>query len=223
MVRQLSISSGHTSCSTTDRDGSLALTAHLDRLVAAQSSPRMPLLERTITSATHKKLNVLELGCGCGVVGIGVAQMIPDCNVLLTDLPEVDELVAQNIECMTPANASTVSFAPLDWEAPLPPAVQSRTWDIIIAAECIYNVDSIPLLVSTLTSLIAASPGALIVVSTKVRHDSEKLFHELAAKEGLVESGRAELPLPGLPGTGYGDSATHVDLYTFHGKQYKQA
>lgn len=181
----------------------------------------MPLLERALITATYKKLNVIELGCGCGVVGIALSQTIPDCDVLLTDLPEVDELVARNIEAASPAMSSHIEFAALDWEAPLPSTVQSRNFDIIVAAECIYNTDSIPPLVKTLSALVQRSPKAVVVISTKFRHDSERLFHDLAAKAGLIESSSAKLPLPGEPGHGYGDFSTHVDLHILHGKHYK--
>merc|ERR1712072_1403963 len=55
-----------------------------------------------------------------GSVGISLAQSIPDCDVVLTDLPEVTELVEANIERMNPAINSRVRFEPLDWETPLP-------------------------------------------------------------------------------------------------------
>ncbi|GAB7344068.1 hypothetical protein MBLNU457_1981t1 [Dothideomycetes sp. NU457] len=202
-------------------DGSLALTAYIDQVVALQAETSMPLLERALITATYKKLNVIELGCGCGVVGIALSQTVPDCDVLLTDLPEVDELVARNIEAASPAMSSHIEFAALDWDAPLPSAVQSRNFDIIVAAECIYNTDSIPPLVKTLTALVQRSPKAVVVISTKFRHDSERLFHDLAAKAGLIESSSAKLPLPGEPGHGYGDFSTHVDLHILHGKHYK--
>ena len=206
---------------TKHRDGSMALTVYIDRVVALQAETSMPLLERALIAATYKKLNVIELGCGCGIVGISLAQTIPDCDVLLTDLPEVDELVARNIEVSKPAMSSHIEFAALDWNAPLPAAVQSRNFDLILAAECIYNTDSIPLLVNTLSALIKRSPKAAIIVSTKFRHESEKMFHDLAAKAGLIENSNAQIPLPGQPGYGYGDFSTHVDLHVLHGKHYK--
>jgi len=206
---------------TRDRDGSLALTAYIDQVVALQAETSMPLLERALITATYKKLNVIELGCGCGVVGIALSQTVPDCDVLLTDLPEVDELVARNIGVASPAMSSHLEFAALDWDAPLPAAVQSRNFDIIVAAECIYNTDSIPPLVKTLSALVKRSPKAVVVISTKFRHDSERMFHDLAAKAGLIESSSAKLPLPGEPGHGYGDFSTHVDLHILHGKNYK--
>lgn len=191
--------------------------------MALQAAASMPLLERSLVSATLRRLNVLELGCGCGIVGIALAQAITDCHVLLTDLPEVDELVDRNIEAANPAIASSIAFTPLDWEASLPPAVQSKSFDIIIAAECIYNTDSIPPLINTLCALLTRSPKAVVLVSTKVRHSSEAMFHDLANKSGLIEASKIALPLPGQPGHGYGDSATQIDVYCFRWKNFRSS
>jgi SAM-dependent methyltransferase len=198
-------------------DGSLSLTAYLDRVVALRSVHEAPLLEKVLSSATYKKLNVLELGCGCGVVGIGLAQTVPDCDVLLTDLPEVDELVARNIEVANPAMSSKIEFAPLDWEAPLPLKVASRTFGLILVAECIYNSDSIPPLVDTLERLIQRSPKAVVLISTKVRHESEDMFWDLFHSKGFQKKSQTSLPVPGEPGYGYGDSAPAVDVYIYQG------
>ncbi|KAI4715323.1 hypothetical protein E4T48_08490 [Aureobasidium sp. EXF-10727] len=198
-------------------DGSLSLTAYLDRVVALRSVHEAPLLESVLSSATYRKLNVIELGCGCGVVGIGLAQTVPDCNVLLTDLPEVDELVERNIEAANPAMSSHIDFAALDWEAPLPAKVASRAFDLILVAECIYNSDSIPPLVDTLERLIQRSPKAVVLISTKVRHESEAMFWDLFHSRGFQKRSQTSLPVPGEPGHGYGDSATAVDIYIYQG------
>lgn len=198
-------------------DGSLSLTAYLDRVVALRSVHEVPILEKVLSSATYKRLNVIELGCGCGVVGIGLAQTVPDCSVLLTDLPEVDELVERNIEAANPAMSSAIDFLPLDWEAPLPTKVAARAFDLILVAECIYNSDSIPPLVDTLERLVKRSPKAIVLLSTKVRHESEALFWELFHQRGFKRNATTSLPLPGEPGHGYGDSATAVDIYIYQG------
>jgi len=203
-------------------DGSVALTAYFDRVIALNASAALPILERAFVSATFKRLNVIELGCGCGIVGIALAQTIPDCDVLLTDLEEVRDLVDQNISTANTAISSKLSFESLDWEQPLPPRVSSRTFDIIIAAECIYNSDSIPLLVETLRSLIKRSPKAIIIISTKFRHESEKKFFQLMAEENVTHAGEILLPIPGIPGTGYGDFSTNVNLHLFHGPSYRE-
>ncbi|KAK4561101.1 hypothetical protein LTR86_005056 [Recurvomyces mirabilis] len=201
-------------------DGSQALAQHIDQTISLQTSASsLPLLEYVLVSATYRRLHVLELGCGCGSVGISLAQSIPDCDVLLTDLPEVTELVEANIARMKPAMSSEVTFEPLDWEVPLPPSLHNRTNDLIIVSECTYNTDTLAPLVGTLVNLLARSPKAVIVVSTKTRHPSEAGFFDMMRHAGIVEAGAARLPLPGIPGDGYADSATDVGLFVFRGKE----
>ena len=202
-------------------DGSQALAQHIDQTISLQTPSLLPLLEYVLISATYRRLNVLELGCGCGTVGISLAQAVPDCDVLLTDLPEVRELVEANIERMKPAMSSKVEFEPLDWERPLPEKLQARTNDLIIVSECTYNADTLQSLVNTLLSLTVRSPKAVIIVSTKTRHDSEAAFFEMMKKQGLVEDGSMRISLPGIPGVGYADSATDVGLHIFHGRDHR--
>jgi len=203
-------------------DGSQALAQHIDQTISLQTqSSSLPLLEYVLVSATYRRLHAIELGCGCGSVGISLAQSVPDCNVLLTDLPEVAELVEANIERMKPAISSRVTFEPLDWEAPLPEKLQHRTNDLIIVSECTYNTDTLQPLVSTLSALVTRSPKAVIVVSTKTRHASEKVFFEYMRNAGFVEDGSCRLELPGEPGSGYADWATDIGLHVFHGREHR--
>lgn len=203
-------------------DGSQALAQHIDQIISLQTPTTMPLLEYVLVSATYRKLHVLELGCGCGTVGIALAQSVPDCNVILTDLEEVAELVQANIARMRPAISSSASFEPLDWEADaLPKKILGRTNDLIIVSECTYNTDTLQPLVQTLVKLVARSPKAVIVVSTKTRHSSEAVFFEMMKEAGLVEGGSMRMGLPGVPGTGYADAATDVGLHCFHGNNHR--
>ncbi|TKA72303.1 hypothetical protein B0A55_07155 [Friedmanniomyces simplex] len=203
-------------------DGSQALAQHIDQTISLQmASNPLPLLEYVLVSATYRRLNVIELGCGCGSVGISLAQSIPDCNVLLTDLPEVTELVEANIERMKPAMSSEVHFESLDWEQPLPEKLRNRINGLIIVSECTYNTDTLQPLVNTLQSLIARSPKAVIVVSTKTRHDSEAAFFDLMRDAGFIEGGSMRIPLPGEPGNGYADWAGDIGLHVFHGREHR--
>lgn len=202
-------------------DGSQALAHHIDQTISLQTPSPLPLLEHVLISATYRKTNVIELGCGCGTVGISLAQAVPDCDVLLTDLPEVEELAKANIHRMKPAMASKVSFEPLDWERSLPEKLQNRTNDLIIVSECTYNTDTLQPLVSTLLSLTVRSPKAVIIVSTKTRHESEAAFFEMIRDQGLVEGGSMRAFLPGKPGTGYADTATDIGLHIIHGREHR--
>ena len=168
----------------------------------------LPLLEHTLASATYKRFTVLELGCGCGIVGIAMAQTIPDCSVMLTDLPDTEEIVKRNISSMNPAISSTALFEPLNWEAELPSKVREKALDMIIAADCTYNPDTAPDLVRTIAALIARSPKAIVVVSMKTRHSSEAIFFELMSAANLVQASHSTVPLP--------DNDTLIDIFVYH-------
>lgn len=203
-------------------DGSQALAHIIDDTISLENSTTpLPLLEYVLVSATYRRLTAIELGCGCGTVGIALAQSIPDCDVLLTDLPEVDSLVKANISRLNPAINSKVSFHPLDWMAPLPKDVHARVHDLIIVSECTYNTDTLQPLVDTLKALVTRSPKAIIIVSTKTRHDSEAVFFDYMKEAEFVQDGSMRMPLPGVPGSGYADYATDVGIHIFHGRNHR--
>jgi predicted nicotinamide N-methyase len=184
----------------------LVLAGFLDRVVSLQADD-LPLLERTLASATYRRFNVLELGCGCGIVGIAMAQTIPDCTVTLTDTPEVEQLVSRNIAGMQPAMSSQVTFEPLDWEAAIPEKIREKFLDLIAVADCTYNPDSAPDLVRTIVALTSRSPRAIVVVSMKKRHPSEAIFFELMAATNLVEASHSQVSLR--------DGQTIIDIYVY--------
>jgi hypothetical protein len=75
--------------------------------------------------------------------------MIENAEVILTDLPEAEEIVERNVSYARPANGSSVRFQELNWDEDLPQglATQSDTgsvnaFDLIVAADCTYNPDS---------------------------------------------------------------------------------
>lgn len=129
-------------------------------------------------------LQVLELGTGCGVVGIAMAQMVPRCSVHITDLEEAREIVGRNVDSATLAPGSTVYFEVLDWDEELSGEVSSRRHDLIVVSDCTYNADSMPALVCTLRSLSNCSPGCPVLIALKRRHESEEVFF------GLMEEAR---------------------------------
>ncbi|KAK8197705.1 putative methyltransferase-domain-containing protein [Phyllosticta capitalensis] len=196
-------------------DAGVGLAAFFDKIIALQYES-LPLLDSTLSSATYRKLNVLELGCGCGIVGISLAQLVPDCHVWMTDLPEAQEIAQKNIDAMNPAMASTVKFETLDWDRPLPKPIENQVYDMIVASDCTYNPDTSPALVKTLQALVARSPKAIVVLAMKSRHESEGIFFELMERAGFMTATTARQPLP-REETDY-HSATKVDIFIFHYK-----
>lgn len=193
----------------------MGLAAFFDKTIAMQYDS-LPLLDSTLSSATYKKLHVLELGTGCGIVGISLAQLVPDCEVTLTDLPEAREIAQKNIDAMNPAMSSRATFVPLDWDEPLPKAVRERQYGMIIISDCTYNPDSSPALVNTLKALTARSPKAIIVLAMKVRHESESIFFDLMNQGGFVKAITTQQPLPRDDADF--ELASKIDIYIFHSK-----
>lgn len=181
-------------------------------MVALQAEG-IPLVEQTISAATFKRLHVIELGSGCGIVGITLAQTVPDCHVLLTDLPEAAEIAQKNINNVFPAMGSSVSFQPLNWENPLPKTIQAKTYDLIMLADCTYNSDSSPALVRTLSALQKKSPKAVILVAMKIRHSSEDIFFDLMKQAMFIEASHMKIQLPVSD-----EVREKVEVYVFHGE-----
>lgn len=87
---------------------------------------------------------VIELGTGCGIVGISLAQLIEGADIVLTDLPEAREVVERNLKCVEIVARPSIRFEELDWNAKLPSSLQSESplFNLILAADCTYNADS---------------------------------------------------------------------------------
>lgn len=169
--------------------------------------------------AQPETLNVIELGSGCGLVGITLAALRPKCHILLTDLPEAMDILGYNISQSQPALGSKVEQMVLDWDDKLPPSVAPERYDLVLVSECTYNDRSIPALVKTLFALAGGSPAAVFVVATKVRHCSEAVFFDLMSHSGFVEVERLSIPLPDPQKKASGQDLEHVDVYILSGAQ----
>ena len=205
--------------SFSSRDSGIALLALLrDVLKLPKREYQERLLAQTLQSLRQSPTNVLELGSGCGTVGIGFAQLFPKAKVLLTDLPDAMEILDRN---MTQANRSSnlkLEKATLDWETDLPAPIRKTKYDIILICDCTYNTDSIPVLVRTLSNLVAVSPDVSIIVSTKVRHSSEAIFFDLMSDASFEIVDHVSVPLPDGQRKAVDSTLLEsVDIYLFRG------
>lgn len=114
-------------------------------------------LARELEGEALRGLRVVELGCGLAVPSIAAARAGAD--VLATDSDaEALELVAQNAR----ANDARVETATVDWGEP--DALVSRApFDLVLAADVLYETDSVTPLLSLLPRLAPevwlADPG----------------------------------------------------------------
>lgn len=182
------------------------MATYLDRAMFGEVDG-LPLLRGILQSASSRRVTVVEVGSGCGVVGIGLGRCSTNLDVVLTDLPEAEEIARKNI---AENGLYSARFEALEWESEVPAAVRGLEIDLIVAADCTYNADSSPALARTLAALAAQKAGAVVAVAMKRRHPSEEVFFELMAEANFALS--AQLALA-LPSDGAGDE--EVEVYEF--------
>lgn len=196
------------------RDAGLVLSSYLSTLspltksstLKSTSKPHptnLPVLKRVLSK---KNLNILELGAGCGIVGITLSSYFPSSHILLTDLEEASSILTHNLSLLPLSSkskaAATAKIAHqiLDWSQPLPSNVASQSFDLLVVADCTYNPDVVPDLLNTLKSVVERNRDVLVLVAMKVRHESEMVFFELMAESGFVIKEKGEMGLPLLEG-----------------------
>jgi hypothetical protein len=184
-----------------------------------------------------RPINILELGCGVGILGLGLGAILSSRRdfstyrgvaLLMTDLEEAENRARCNIQRLEnlrapSANPVKVLYENLDWdlgrEGKFGSEVLSRSWDLIVLSDCTYNIDMLPALVETLSQIHTLSkarykPGDLhttsVFLATKRRHSSEDALFGLMSGHGWSIRCHNVMPMPVL----YEDSEA-VDLYIF--------
>ena len=180
-----------------NRDGALGcLELYRHTLLLKDTVTMMPVFRQLLLGKVRREIKVVELGSGCGVAGIGLAQIVPGSSVLLTDLEAAQEIITKNINHALLPEGSSLSQEILDWEQPLSSSKFHKDVDLLIVCECIYNADSCPTLISTLKQFVAFSPDIKILVVTKRRHDSETVFFDLMHEARIRMQEQCFVPLP---------------------------
>lgn len=160
--------------------------------------------------------NILELGCGVGILGIGMAQAMGQSSMrrrptlLMTDLDEAQERAESNIQMLAqrspqPENIH-IEYENLDWEkgraADFTDKVRGSVWDLVILSDCTYNADMLPALVETLSAIHKSNqtlrPAAKtqVFMATKPRHDSERAVFSLLDDHKWKTVHKQVIPLP---------------------------
>lgn len=148
----------------------------------------------TLKSSKVRRLKVLELGAGCGIVGVAFAQLVK-CDMLLTDLEDAQEILASNIRCATPLAGSTLRAEVLDWSTSVDDS-SNANYDLVLVSDCIYNPDSSLHLVETLRQLATRTPSVLILVGFKRRHEADTLFFDRMQQTDFAIVEQMNIPLP---------------------------
>jgi predicted nicotinamide N-methyase len=163
---------------------------------------------------------VLELGAGCGIVGVAFAQLVK-CNMYVTDLEDAQEILAKNVRCASPLAGSTIQAGILDW-ASGPEDSSNSTFDLILVSDCIYNPDSSLHLVEILRQLAAFAPDILILVGFKRRHEADTIFFERMRETDFHVAETINIPLPHTA-TDYDYDMPIAEFYTYRYGQLSQS
>lgn len=123
----------------------------------------------------------------------------------MTDLPLAKEIAEKNLK-----DQQQVVFQVLDWNEDIPADISSQHFDIIVVADCMYNSDAAPALVSVIAKLLKGMPETTLVIAHKKRHDSEEEFLHLLKESGVAMVGQTRVDI----GEEYTDLEPEgVDLY----------
>lgn len=135
---------------------------------------------------SSQKLRILELGAGCGIVGLAVEKHLGgQGHVILSDLEDARECAEESISL----NKSAATFMALDWADE---DVSVEDIDLIIVADCTYNMDMYEVLVACLERLLAANEGAKVVIGHKMRNEQESEFFDMLEERLHVEKDGSE-------------------------------
>ena len=136
-------------------------------------------------SKSTERMRGLELGSGCGAGGILLS--IAGCtDVTLTDRKEIMPLLRENIASNKGYLSGKVKTSVYRWGKGVP--LDGAPFDVIIAADCVYDIEIVEPLLS---SLIDVSNRSTIIYLGWDRsigfHDVYKTFLDSAKKDFHVE------------------------------------
>lgn len=198
------------------RDAGIALVAFLAQLKNLPTNEQSPPLRDLVSC--DRELTILELGSGCGIVGMAFAHLFPKHQVVLTDLPEAMEVLDWSVRMAT-ATGVKVSRLVLDWQEFSPSYLPRLVCDVVLISDCTYNSDSIPYLVSTLSALALRSSNVSILMSLKRRHASEAVLFDLLEQACFVEMYHKSIPLPDRARAATGEDLETVEIYEYRHKE----
>lgn len=180
--------------------------------------PLAPILS---DGADHRRLNILELGSGTGLVGLAAAAIL-GANVTLTDLPHV----IPNLQFNADANASllalqggTAHVAPLRWGEADDVDVIVQEFDLILASDVVYHDHLYDPLLETLRLFLNSGKeeenkkNMMFVMAHLRRWKKDSAFFRKAKKLFEVRTVHVDPPCNG--------ARIGVVVYCFNGKTEK--
>ena len=110
-----------------------------------------------------RAIRILELGAGAGLPGILIAKSRNDVQVVLSDYPDEELITALNQNVTANISNGSSHVIPYDWTTgditPFHALLEDDGFDLIIAADTLWNVDLHDVFLQSLESLLRHDPG----------------------------------------------------------------
>ena len=134
-------------------------------------------------SSLLQNKKIIELGCGCGLLGISILKEIPIKNYTFSDY---NTSVLNNLKDNLKLNGISVNdkkieIKELDWKNY--EQMESNEYDIIIGTELIYKGGAILELAKVINKIL--KPGGKCYISMPKERSMTKTFLEYIENEGL--------------------------------------
>jgi predicted nicotinamide N-methyase len=128
---------------------------------------------------------VLELGSGTGLLGISCA-LSGATSVVVTDLPYVLPLIRKNVT--SAVVQQVVAVFEWDWSNPRPAFDSDLPFDVVVAADVVYDPEKLEICCSAIRSAAdACVEGGWIYIALSYRSQLESQFLSAIRKWALVE------------------------------------
>ncbi|KAA8531882.1 hypothetical protein F0562_006401 [Nyssa sinensis] len=178
------------------------------------TSPLAATLSSLSKCQVPRRLRILELGSGTGLVGIAAAAAL-GADITVTDLPHVLSNLQFNVDANADVLAQqggTVNVAPLSWGDADHMETIGREYDLILGSDVVYHDHLYDPLIQTLRFFLLGGEKKVVFVMAHLRRwKKESAFFKMAKKLFDVEIIHTDGPSEG--------SRVGVRVYRFGGKR----
>ena len=159
---------------------SLVLVKFIDRWasITPTENPYSSLLD-------FRGKRAVEIGCGCGVAGMGL-YLLGLTDILLTDISPVMPALKHNIKRNKPILKKALKHSVLYWNNPAQIAALNPPFDFVIATDVVYIEETVGPLISTMEALIG-NDGVVLLGYQLRSPEADKLFWEMCDKAFQIE------------------------------------
>ncbi|KAJ2062881.1 hypothetical protein IW146_009656 [Coemansia sp. RSA 922] len=138
---------------------------------------------RSVSDWDLSTLNIVELGSGCGLVGIALHRLGAR-RVVVTDQHRMMKVLTKNVE--RGKSKGEIFAAEYDWDKGSEDSVLREAVDLVVVSDCIYHEEVVPMLVGAMKEVCQSRADGKVVgiIVQELRSD---LVHQ-AFVDKLLES-----------------------------------